>query len=170
MSEFSCFLGGSMPTHVYRPLRNPPTWRDRLLVHPLDTTVAFIALVFAVLVLLSIIVPDFIPSKSMDRMPWPVVILVSGFLGTGGGLALIGLNWSGDNVSKGWALERLGWILAAGGFITYSISVSWHYPSSAFSWGIPLLLGFGSILRCWSIIRIEKSTRRTIAEVKGRDS
>ncbi|WP_315913570.1 hypothetical protein [Arthrobacter sp. lap29] len=158
-----------MPTHVYQPLRNPPSWRDRLLVHPMDTTVALVAIVFAVLVALSILVPEFIPSKSMDKMPWAVVILVSGFLGTGGLLALIGLNWAGDNVSKGWALERLGWLLAAGGFITYALSVSWHYPASVFSWGVPLSLGAGAALRCWSIVLIEKSTRRTIAEVKGRD-
>lgn len=89
---------------------------------------------FGVLVVLSLIVPDFIPSKSMDKMPWPIVILVSGFLGAGGLLALTGLNWWGDKVSTGWAIEQLGWWMAAGGFATYSLSVSWHYPGSAFAW------------------------------------
>lgn len=156
-----------MPTHVYQPLRNPPSWRDRLLVHPMDTAVASIAVCFGLLVAMSLLLPDFIPSKSMDKMPWAVVLLVSGFLGTGGLLALVGLNYRGEDVSNGWALERFGWLLAGGGFLTYAISVSWHYTPSVFSWLIPALLGMGSCLRVLSIVRIEKATRRTIAEVKG---
>lgn len=157
-----------MPTHVYQPTRNPPSWWDRLLVHPLDSSVAGIAILFSVLTCLSLLVPEFIPSKSMDRMPWWIVVAVSGFLGTGGLLAIIGLNWQGDSVSKGWALERLGWMLACGGFATYAMAVCFHYPASIFSWSIPLALGGGAALRYWSVVRIEKTMRKTIAEVKGR--
>lgn len=156
-----------MPTHVYQPLRNPPNWRDRLLVHPLDTTVAVVAVFFGVLVALSLFVDEFIPSQSMDKMPWPVVVLVGAFLGAGGLLALVGLNWWGDTVSRRWALERFGWLLATGGFTTYAISVSWHYPGSLFSWCVPLALAAGCLLRFVSIVRIEKSVRQTLAEVKG---
>lgn len=152
-----------MPTHVYQPLRNPPTWRDRLLVHPMDTTVGVVSIFFGVLVALSLVWPEFTPSKSMDRMPWSVVILVGGFLGTGGAMAVVGLNWWGDKVSFGWLLERFGWLLSAAGFATYAISVSWHYPGSLFSWGIPLALGAGALLRWYSIGRIEKSVRQTLA-------
>lgn len=155
-----------MPTHVYQPLRNPPTWRDRLLVHPLDTTVAVVSVIFGVLVALSLILPDFIPSKSMDKMPWPIVVLVAGFLGLGGGIALTGLNWWGDNVSAGWAIERFGWLLAAGGFITYALSVSWHYPSSAFAWAVPLALGLGAVIRAVSIVLIERGVRQKLAAVE----
>lgn len=157
-----------MPTHVFQPVRNPPRWWERLLVHPLDMTVAAVAVLFGALVILSLIVPDFIPSKSMDKMPWPIVILVSGFLGSGGILALAGLNWWGDNVSTGWGVEQLGWWLAAGGFVTYSLSVSWHYPGSAFAWGVPLALGVGAIIRALSIILIERGVRATIKEVEDR--
>lgn len=156
-----------MPTHVYQPSRNPPRWGDRLMVHPLDSTAAFIALLFGAFVALSLLVPEFIPSKSMDKMPWPVVVLVSGFLGAGGAVAVTGLNWWGDNVSTGWALERFGWLLASGGFITYSLSVSWHYPESLFAWVIPLALGLGSALRALSILLIERGVRRKLAEAEG---
>ena len=155
-----------MPTHVFQPSRNPPRWWDRLLVHPLDTTVAVIAVLFGVLMVLSLIAPEYTPSKSMDRMPWPVAILVSGFLGTGGVMALAGLNWFGDNVSTGWKLEQFGWWLAAGGFATYAISVSWHYPESQFSWGVPLFLGIGATVRAISIVMIERSVRMTLREVE----
>lgn len=158
-----------MPTHVFQPLRNPPSWWDRVLVHPMEMMIAATAVIFGVLVALSLVAPDFIPSKSMDRMPWPVVILTSGFIGTGGSLALVGVNWAGDKVSLGWALERFGWLLTIAGFASYSISVAWFYPHSVFSWLVPALLGIASGLRWWSIVRIEAATRRTIAEVKGRD-
>ncbi|ALQ32152.1 hypothetical protein AA310_00220 [Arthrobacter sp. YC-RL1] len=129
-------------------------------------TVAVVAVLFGVLVVLSLFVPEFIPSKSMDKMPWPIVILVSGFLGTGGMMSLIGLNWWGDNVSTGWAVEQFGWWFTAGGFATYALSVSWHYPGSLFSWGVPLALGIGSLIRAISIIMIERSVRATLKEVE----
>lgn len=156
-----------MPTHVYQPSRTPPSWWDRLLVHPMDTTVAVMSLLFGVMVAFSLLVPEFVPSKSMDQMPSPVVALVSGFLIAGGALSLIGLNWWGDDVSHGWALERFGWLLVVGGFTTYSISVSWYYPGSVFAWGVPLVLALGGLLRFWSVVKIERATRLTIAEVKG---
>ena len=156
-----------MPTHVYQPSRNPPRWGDRLMVHPLDSTAAFIALLFGAFVALSLLVPEFIPSKSMDRMPWPVVVLVSGFLGTGGAVAVTGLNWWGDNVSTGWALERFGWLLVTGGLLTYGISVAWHYTDSVFSWLVPLILGAGSLLRALSILLIERGVRRTLSRLPG---
>ncbi|MCC3266673.1 hypothetical protein [Arthrobacter gengyunqii] len=155
-----------MPTHIYQPTRNPPSWWDRLLVHSMDSTVAGVFLIFGALAAISLLAPDFIPSKSMDQMPLLVVILVSVFLAAGGVLSIIGLNWPGD-VSTGWALERFGLLLSAGGFIAYAISVSWHYPESVFAWVVPLLLGLGGLLRCLSVLMIERHTRRTIAEVKG---
>ncbi len=155
-----------MPTHVFHPARNPPSWWDRILVHPFDMTAGLVAVIFGVLMILSLSMPDFTPSNSMDKMPWPIIVLVSGFLGTGGLLALIGLNWRGDNVSTGWGLEQFGWWLAAGGFATYSITVSWHYPGSLFSWGIPLALSAGSAARAISIIMIERGVRRTLKEVE----
>ena len=156
-----------MPTHVYQPTRNPPSWIDRLLVHPMDTAVAVLSLFFGVLAAVSMFTPAFIPSKSMDQMPLLVVILVSSFLAAGGVLSIIGLNWSGDDVSTGWALERFGLLLSGGGFVAYAISVSWHYPESVFSWIVPLVLGLGGFLRFTSVILIERHTRRKIAEVKG---
>ena len=100
-------------------------------------------------------------------MPLLVVILVSSFLAAGGMLSIVGLNWLGDDVSTGWALEQFGLLLSGGGFIAYAISVSWHYPDSIFSWIVPLMLGLGGFLRFISVLLIERHTRRTIAEVKG---
>lgn len=157
-----------MPTHVYRPLRNPPTWWDRLMVHPLDTTVALVALVFSLLLALSVVFTDFKPSSSLEDMPTYICAAIAVAFAAGGTLVLVGLNWMGEEVSRGWALERFGWLLSAGGFIGYAIAVSWHHPASVFSWGIPSALALGALLRFWSIILIERSTRRTIEEVRRR--
>ena len=156
-----------MPTHVYKPLNNPPSWWDRLLVHPMDTTVAVVSILFGAIISLSICIPGFVPSKSMEQMPLFIGVLLAAFLAAGGALTLIGLNWWGDVVSHGWALERFGWLVSAGGFVGYSISVAWRFPDSVFAWGVPLALGLGGLLRFWSIVMLERSTRRTIAEVNG---
>lgn len=138
------------------------------MVHPLDTTVALVALVFSLLLALSVVFDDFKPSSSLEDMPTYICAAMALAFAAGGTLVLVGLNWMGEEVSRGWALERFGWLLAAGGFIGYAIAVSWHHPSSVFSWGIPTALALGSLLRFWSIILIERSTRRTIAEVRRR--
>ena len=133
----------------------------------MDTVVAVLSLVFGALAAGSLLLDGFIPSKSMDQMPALVVILVALFLAAGGMLSLVGLNWNGDDVSTGWALDRFGLALSGGGFAAYAISVSWHYPESLFSWVVPLGLGLGGFLRFVSVVLIERHTRRTIAEVTG---
>lgn len=155
-----------MPTHVYRPLRNPPNWVDRLLVHPMDTTAATIFVFVGVVAGVSVLF-DFSPSKSMEALPFILVLVCAGFLVAGGIFILIGLNWWGDEVSWGWAIERFGWLLGAGGMLTYGSAVWAAFPGSIFSWSIVIFLGLGSVLRFWSIVMIEKTTRQTIREVKG---
>lgn len=155
-----------MPTHVYHPTRVPPSLWDRILVHPLDNTASVISVLFGMTAVGALLFPGFIPSASMDQMPDLLVVTVSVFLVVGGLLELFGLHWWGDVVSQGWALERTGWLLSFGGFVTYAVSVSWHYPHSLYAWGVPLMLGMGCLLRFWSVVKIERSTRRMIAEVR----
>lgn len=156
-----------MPTHVYHPTNTPPTAWDRILVHPLDNIVALISVLFGATAVGALLAPGFIPSSSMEQMPVALVAVVALFLVAGGGLELSGLHWWGDVVSHGWALERFGWLLSFGGFVTYSVSVSWHYQHSLYAWGVPLMLGVGCLLRFWSVVKIERSTRRMIAEVRN---
>lgn len=156
-----------MPTHVYHPTNNPPTLWDRLLVHPLDNTVALLAVMFGLTSGASLFAPDFIPSATMHELAWPVVALVSAFLLGGGVVGLIGLHWCGDTVSDGWALERLGWLLSFAGLLVYAISVGASYPSSLYAWGVPLGLALGCALRVWSVVKIERGTRQLIKEVRN---
>lgn len=149
-----------MPNHVYQPKHSPPTWVDRVLVHPMETTVIAASFSFGTLVSLSILVPGFVPSASMDKMPLMVVILVGLSLIIGGVLSIVGLHWQGQ-LAKGWAIERFGWLLSFGGFGAFAATVFLFYPASMFSWGIPLVLGLGCLLRIWSVSRIESTFRLT---------
>lgn len=156
-----------MPTHVYRPTHNPPTHWDRVLVHPLESVVAALSLLFGVIVLAGLVLPGYSPSASLREMPVLIVLLEGLFMASGGVLASIGLQWTGDDVSTGWALERFGWLLSGAGFLTYAISVSRHSPDSTLAWVVPGSLGLAALLRCWVLVLIERRTRLTIAEVTG---
>lgn len=155
-----------MPTHVFRPTNDPPTLWDRLLVHPLDNTVAAISVLTGLTAGLSVLVPGFQPSAALEVMPWGIIAALSVFLVGGGIMAVIGLHWMGDTVSDGWALERFGWLVSFAGFIVYTISIYSALPGSMYGWGLPLVLGLGCALRVWAVIRIERSTRRMISEVR----
>lgn len=123
---------------------------------------------FGVLAAASMVTGGFTPSKSLDHMPALVVWLFALFLMGGGVLSLLGLNWPGDDVSTGWALERFGWLLSFGGFTVYTISVCWHYPDSIFSWLVPGVIALGCLLRFWSLVLIERSVRQAVADGEDR--
>ena len=133
----------------------------------MDVAVAILSLLFGVLALASLTFHGFTPSKSVENLPVLWVVLVAGFLSGGGMLTLIGLNWAGEDVSTGWALERFGWLVTAGGFTAYGITVLSQYPESVFSWVAPLILGLGGVLRCWSLFKLEQNTRLSILQPGG---
>lgn len=156
-----------MPAHVYKPLKDPPALWERILVHPLETTVLVAALVVGALVVASLAPGSFTPSQALKELPLVVVITVSTLLLVGAWLGTVGLFWVGDTVSTGWELERWGWILLCGGFQTYAGSVIILYPHSVFSWGLPAALGLGCFLRFVSVLLLERNTRRMIAQVRS---
>lgn len=155
-----------MPTHVYQPTRAPATWYDRILVHPLENSVAVLSFSFGILILLGLIRYGFNPSSSMMRMPVPVATAVALSLALGGLLSLLGLHWIGETVSNGWAIERAGWLAVTGGLAGYGIAVGWNFPTSLGSWMVPAILAVGTLLRFVSLILIERNTRRTLHVVR----
>lgn len=156
-----------MPTHVYQPRHSPPKWWDRLLVHPLDSTVAVLALLYGVTALVSVCLPGFTPSNSMGNLHEALAGAVGVFWTAGGAMAVFGIFWYGENVSTGWGLERFGWALASAGLLVYG-GATWHYyPESIYSWLTPTFLGLGGLVRLLSVYLIERNTRRVLVEVTG---
>lgn len=155
-----------MPTHVYHPSRTPASWYDRILVHPFDNGVATLTAIFGLVMLVALSRQGFNPSTSMMRLPVPGATAVALGCAAGGPLALIGLHWTGETVSKGWALERFGWLLVTGGLGGYAIAVAWNFPGSLYSWLVPAILAACALLRFISLVLIERNTRRTLSAVR----
>lgn len=155
-----------MPTHVYHPSRTPATWYDRVLVHPFDNAVAILASIFGFSLLAALTHYGFSPSASMMRLPAWVAVAVAAGCAVGGPLSLIGLHWTGETVSRGWGIERIGWLLVTGGLAGYAIAVGWNFPGSLYSWLVPTILALGAILRFISLVLIERNTRRTLSVVR----
>lgn len=153
----------------YTPLREPPDWRDRLLAHPMENAVACLAILFSVLVGISLFFDEFVPSESIDHFPiWLAAIFVL-MIGAGGLLVLFGLNRRSkerENLVKRWATEKLGWSFTAAGLSFYGLSVLAVFPASLLAWSVPLILAAGAILRWRALSHIERDTRQLVAEVK----
>lgn len=155
-----------MPTHVYIPRHTRLTWYDRVLVHPMDNAVAVLAAVFGFTMLVALARQGFNPSASMLRLPHLVAAVVAVCCAAGGVLSLLGLHWRGETVSRGWAIERAGWLCITGGLAAYGISVGWNFPGSLYSWLVPALLALGAFLRFISLILLERNTRQTLTQVR----
>lgn len=151
-----------MPTHVYTP-KDPEhvTKLDRLYVHPAEMAGAVGAALFGGAVLVSLYYPHFVPSPSLERMPWAITLVVGIFQVAGGVLAFRGLNWADDtNVAKGWDLEKLGWWLTIVGYTSYALTVSWYFRESLFAWGVFLFLAAAAALRVRVLHLIKREARR----------
>ncbi|CAN7465809.1 hypothetical protein LJR013_003186 [Pseudarthrobacter oxydans] len=156
-----------MPTHVYIPSRNPPRWYDRLLVHPFDNAIGVLCILFGALMVAALASGGgYNPSSSMMRLPVYIGFIVSSCIALGGILSLVGLHWIGETVSRGWHIERFGWLFVTAGLAGYAIAVAWHFPSSTTSWMIPGVLAAAAMLRFVSLILIERNTRTTLAAVR----
>lgn len=156
-----------MPTHVYIPSRTPPRWFDRIMVHPFDNAVGFLCFAFGALMVAALASGGWYnPSSSMMRLPAHIGFVVSSCLSTGGVLSLVGLHWTGETVSRGWHIERFGWLFVTAGLAGYAIAVAWHFPGSTTSWLVPGVLALAAFLRFLSLIFIERNTRRTLTAVR----
>lgn len=156
-----------MPTHVYMPTRNPARWYDRLLVHPFDNAIGVLCFLFGALMVAALASGGaYNPSSSMMRLPAHIGFVVSSCLSLGGVLSLVGLHWIGETVSRGWHIERFGWLFVTAGLAGYGIAVAFHFPGATSSWMVPLGLAAASLLRFLSLIFIERNTRTTLAAVR----
>lgn len=156
-----------MPTHVYIPPRTPPRWYDRVMVHPFDNAVGMLCFLFGLLMVAALSSGGaYNPSSSMMRLPAHIGFITSSCLMVGGVMALTGLHWIGETVSRGWHIERTGWLAITAGLAGYAIAVAWHFTASTTSWLIPAILALAAFLRFLSLIFIERNTRRTLVEVR----
>ena len=159
-----------MPQHVYLPIRNPPNWWDRVLVHPLAHAIAVIDTVFGALMTLAYPITGQVPSPAFNNVPWWLNFGAGAFLLLGGALVVVGIHWVGTNVSTGWKAELGGWTLTTGGLA--AVAIAFAAGTSPAAWLIPGILTLGSLIRWWALSLIIKTARAKAATnaTPGRDA
>ena len=156
-----------MPAHLYRPRHDPPTIRDRVLIHSSDAGLAgLLTTPVAVLVLITPLLPGYEPSNTLERLPAILSLAMAVMLGAGGVLATLGLFWRGHVVSTGWTLEQIGWWFVAGGWGGFAYMAFVKSPFTTISWYIPAVLSLLALTRAVVVFLIERDTRPRAEEIK----
>lgn len=156
-----------MPAHVLHARHNPPTVADKTAIHSSDVTLAAAAVMVAVQVLLTALIPSYEPSPSLEGVNEALGLSLAAFAATGGTLWYLGLVWPGETVSVGWALERAGCWLTAGAWGAYATVVAIAYPEATISWSIPAVLALGALARSIVVWRIEQHVRPAAARARS---
>lgn len=99
------------------------------------------------------------PAPAIDALPPHISVFIGALYLCGGAIALIGMQWRGTNVSRGWDTERLGWWLITAGLLFYSIIAAYIHPASIISWGSPAALAFGCGLKTVALLVRERQDR-----------
>ena len=152
-----------MPLHGYTTDRRPPTNRDHVLAHPHAFVLAAWQIMAGVSVLASLLW-DFTPSRSIARMPQPIIIGVCILLVIGGVFIVRGLLDDTDDLMTGWKIERSGLILSTTAWAAYAATVAWSFPGSALSWSLSLALAVMHVIRYHATVLEERRVRARIAE------
>ena len=152
-----------MPLHGYTTDRRPPTNWDHALAHPYSISLALWQILAGGSVLASLLW-DFSLSKSIDRMPDPLIAGICGLLLIGGVTIIRGLLDDSDDLMVGWKIERSGLILSATAWAAYAVTVAVSYPASGLSWTLSLLLALSHLIRHRATVLEERRVRRRILE------
>ena len=150
-----------MPNRIYRG-SNPPRAADHVLAHPYEVLIALGGLIACAALLASEAGAPVSISPTMQALPSTVAWLVglSGILGNA--LILAGVFDDGEDLMRGWMLERVGLIGAITSWGTYSLAVATMHPGSAISYGLTLFIASAHTVRLGATMLEETSTRRAI--------
>jgi hypothetical protein len=155
-----------MPQHVYAPRNDPPSMWDRVKMHSADLGLAVLAVSASLQVLLTPLLRAYAPSQSLRAIDPELGLILAVFLGVGGGLAIIGLLWSGSKISTGWVLEQIGWILAGSAWLGYGALVAYAFPYSTLAYTIAGAIGIICLFRAYVVLCIDRSIRSKAQAVR----
>lgn len=152
--------GEAMPRHQYVPDPRIPGWLNRLLAHPFENAVAVVALFFGITLFIVAVSDEVVPSKALDNLSFGLSALmgVTAFFGAAG--TLIGAHWWGENLGKGWIIERSGLAGLSSFYLVYGVSVVYSFPDSWFSWLQPIILGGACAVRVIALTLTKRWIRR----------
>lgn len=150
-----------MPKHVFRPRHDPPSAGDHFMVHSTGIILSIMSVALSVLLAVGVISNLTEAFVSADTVPLFVPILTSVTLGVGGVLAIRGMLWMReDDVSPGWLLEKVGWMLQATGYTAVALATFALYQfSSVGGWLSFASLAAVGAVRTYVITQIERDAR-----------
>ena len=150
-----------MPNRIYRG-SYPPRPMDHALAHPYEVLLALGGLIACAALLASEAGVPVSISPTMQALPSTVAWLVGLSGALGNALVLLGVFDDGDDLMRGWMLERVGLVGAITSWGTYSLAVATMHPGSAISYGVTLCIALAHTVRLFATMREETSTRRAI--------
>ena len=150
-----------MPNRIYRG-SYPPRPTDHALAHPYEVLIALGGLLACAALLASEAGAPVSISPTMQALPSTVAWLVGLSGALGNALVLVGVFDDGEDLMRGWMLERVGLIGAITSWGTYSIAVATIHPGSVISYGLTLCIALAHTVRLVATLREETTTRRAI--------
>lgn len=160
-----------MPMRVYhRSTRTPPRAIDHLLAHPFEIVIATFGVFIGVCLMISqgldISTGDhgwFVVNPELERIDDWLAAAYGAALVAGSSLVLHGLFDDNDDLMIGWARERMGLVIAAGGWASISATIVMLQPNRMFAWGLSLSVAASCLVR-YVATRIEERRTRQIKE------
>lgn len=153
-----------MPLHGYTTDRRPPSVADHFYAHPYSMAVALFQILAGLVFTLATLLRVTNVSQSLQRLPGPILLMLSLMLIVGGVSIIRGLLDDSDDLMIGWKIERAGLILSATSLGVFAFVVFWSFPKSVTGWGLAAFLTAAHLLRLRATILEERRVRTRVAE------
>lgn len=157
-----------MPLRVYnRSARKPPTLLDHGLAHPFEIVIAvfgcFIGLCLTIAQMLDIFGLGhhwFVVNPELEMIDDHLALAYGLALTVGSVFMLNGLLDDKDDLMIGWARERMGLLIATGGWSSIAFTIVTLQHNRVFAWGLSLSVAVGCMVRFAATRIEERRTRR----------
>lgn len=157
-----------MPDRRFYTWRQPPLLRDRAYAHP-GTLAVSAAAAFMGAALIANVALGLPGSHPVQVLRPALKLWVGAALTAGGALAAAGLVYPWPALNRGWRVERLGWFLQLGAWLSLALAVMIEAPAATMTWPLLLAAAATVALRLKALSMIEKVARRTLAAKENRD-
>lgn len=132
---------------------------DHALAHPWEVPLAVFQIFGGGIGVVASLSDQITVSPTVDNLPWFLALAMCLMLAVGGVMTLFGIFDDGDDMMRGWRLERSGLILAATGWTVYTGILLATHPESLLGWAFGLVATVSAGLRTWATFREERRLR-----------
>jgi len=148
-----------VPDRSYTPLNDPPTRMDHFKAHPEWTILSVVSIIVGSLVISAVIIPDFVPSRSVEALALRPSLSIGLFLVLGGACTWWGAITTHAQMRMVWNTLRSGLLALGFGWAGYAASVIATYPESVIPWLTSLGLSAAWFVSFWVARRGESYLR-----------